>query len=138
MKPKVYVVTEGSYSGYRIQGVFGTPELAQTYVNSGGGDDIEEYELDAEAGKSLQRIFSASLSLSSGALRVTSSDSLGDRKKVCSPAYSSARLLDMKYIWAESVESQGHANKVAVEYRQALIRENPGWGIRLPEAVEEA
>lgn len=42
---KVYLVSDGEYSDYRIMQAFSTRELAQEYVNECGGD-IEEYLLD--------------------------------------------------------------------------------------------
>lgn len=47
----VYIVTTGSYSDYRINAVFSTPELAQTYIDRCQFDQyaepgIEEYEVD--------------------------------------------------------------------------------------------
>ena len=47
---KVYVLTEGSYSDYGIEGVFATKEGAEAYIRRFPGlhrdYDIEEYELD--------------------------------------------------------------------------------------------
>lgn len=41
----IYVVTDGSYSDYRIKGVFSTEENAQKFIKHVGGE-IEEWELD--------------------------------------------------------------------------------------------
>jgi len=45
---KVYVVTSGEYSDYRIRGIFTTEEAANRYKESVGSDanDIGEWELD--------------------------------------------------------------------------------------------
>lgn len=42
---KVFVVTEGSYSDYKIMGVFDSKEKAELFVSSFYGD-IEEYEIN--------------------------------------------------------------------------------------------
>jgi hypothetical protein len=44
---KVYIVTSGDYSEYRIEAVFTTNELAEDYVLHNGVDyEIEEYDVD--------------------------------------------------------------------------------------------
>lgn len=50
---KVYVVTNGDYSDYRILEMFSTKEMAEEYkVFRNAENDIEEYELDPEFGMS--------------------------------------------------------------------------------------
>lgn len=49
---KIYIVTSGCYSDYRIEAVFTTQDKANDYVQQHGADcDIEEYELDGEVVK---------------------------------------------------------------------------------------
>lgn len=49
---KIYIVTSGCYSDYRIEAVFTTQDKANDYVQQHGTDcDIEEYELDGEVVK---------------------------------------------------------------------------------------
>jgi hypothetical protein len=43
----VYILTEGSYSDYRIVATFSTKELAEEAQKHCPNSDIEEYELDA-------------------------------------------------------------------------------------------
>ncbi len=44
---KVYIVTSGSYSDYKIEAVFTDKELAGEYQRRGGEDyDVEEYEIN--------------------------------------------------------------------------------------------
>lgn len=48
---KVFIVTSGSYSDYRIEAVFSTKEKAQEYIQNACVDDvndIEEYEMDEQ------------------------------------------------------------------------------------------
>ena len=42
----IYAVSRGQYSDYGIVGLFSNKELAKEFIKLGGGDDIEEYELD--------------------------------------------------------------------------------------------
>lgn len=47
MGKKIYIVTSGEYSDYRIDAVFTTKEKAEEYVQNNGSDyRIEDYELD--------------------------------------------------------------------------------------------
>ena len=44
---KVYIVTDGDYSSYRIVAVFSTEEKAKEYIQTTGeGDDYVEVEVD--------------------------------------------------------------------------------------------
>lgn len=55
MKKKIYIVTSGEYSDYRIDAVFTTKEKAVDYVEQHGTRySIEEYELDEEVEKKTQ------------------------------------------------------------------------------------
>lgn len=47
MEKKIYIVTSGNYSDYRIDAVFSKKENAEEYVQNNGSDyRIEDYELD--------------------------------------------------------------------------------------------
>lgn len=48
MEKKIYIVTSGNYSDYRIDSVFSTKEKAKEYVQNNGSDyhRIEVYNLD--------------------------------------------------------------------------------------------
>ena len=49
-KKIIYLVTEGEYSGYHIEGVFSSRELAEKYISGDCKDgSIEEYYLDDKA-----------------------------------------------------------------------------------------
>jgi len=46
---KVYAVSSGSYSDYRVNAIFSTKELAEEfmrYIPDNDYNDIEEYEID--------------------------------------------------------------------------------------------
>ena len=56
---KIYIVTQGQYSDYKILGVFDKEELANKFITSGGKyeydyPEIEEWELNPNA-KNLKR-----------------------------------------------------------------------------------
>jgi len=56
---KIYIVTQGQYSDYKILGVFDKEELANKFITSGGKyeynyPEIEEWELNPNA-KELRR-----------------------------------------------------------------------------------
>ena len=63
MGKKVYIVTDGEYSDYSIEGVFSTLEKAETCQRLYGYDNIEEYELDEEL-KIEKKIWEVQLPLS--------------------------------------------------------------------------
>jgi hypothetical protein len=55
MNKKIYIVTSGEYSDYRIEAVFTTKEKAVSYVEQHGTYyNIEEYDLDEEVEKKTQ------------------------------------------------------------------------------------
>lgn len=55
MEKKIYIVTSGNYSDYRIDAVFTTKEKAVEYVEQHGTNyHIEEYNLDEEVEKKTQ------------------------------------------------------------------------------------
>jgi hypothetical protein len=46
MRNKIYIVTNGHYSDYRIQAVFSNKEDADTYKEQFNLDNVEEWDLD--------------------------------------------------------------------------------------------
>ena len=62
---KVYVVTRGCYSDYRIERVFSTKELAEEFCDHDADCDIEEYELDGEMPPREEKVWSIRLKLDS-------------------------------------------------------------------------
>lgn len=122
---KVYVVTEGEYSDYRILGVFSTEDLAKEYC--GDFCTIEEYELDA-AGKEEKFVQSylAWVNLETGMLS-------GKEEGVCIAIGDKRETHVGVSVWpsenpkwgnvtVRSFVSQDHANKVAIEKRQEWLR----------------
>lgn len=68
MEKKIYIVTSGEYSDYRIDAVFTTKEKAVDYVEQHGTRyDIEEYDLDEEVEKKTQ-LWSVEFSVEDGEL----------------------------------------------------------------------
>ena len=60
---KIYVVTSGCYSDYRIERVFSTRELAEEFIDHDAYCDIEEYVLDGEMPPRKEIVFSIMLDL---------------------------------------------------------------------------
>ena len=60
---KVYVVTSGCYSDYRIERVFSTRELAEEFCDRDYDCGVEEYELDGEMPPRKEIIFHILLNL---------------------------------------------------------------------------
>lgn len=59
MAKKVYVVTSGCYSDYRIERVFSTKELADDFCDRYDNDyQVVEYELDGEMPPREEKVFS--------------------------------------------------------------------------------
>jgi hypothetical protein len=122
----VYVVTAGCYSDYRIEGVFSTREGADRFAAEFGDDanPIEEFEVDGRAAESRQTIYWVRVDLDGSAggdrathevttARYTKVDQCGwgtDRSPVC--------------WWGQSAVSRDHALKLAIEARQAWLRNN--------------
>lgn len=48
MNDKVYVVTDGEYSDFRIEGIFTEKDKAEKYADTFGYDNIEEWDLNPD------------------------------------------------------------------------------------------
>lgn len=81
MEQKIYIVTSGEYSDYRIDAVFSKKEKAVEYVEQNGTRyNIEEYNLDEEVEKKTQ-LWSIEFCVEDGKLCEASPTSY-DRNKV--------------------------------------------------------
>lgn len=125
---KVYVITEGEYSNYRIVGVTLNRKAAEQYCKNvkrvskswESVPIIEEYELDAFGdGSEWRRIYYCHIRKQDGRIeggREGSYRSQSDARAPCEVAYPPNHIL------AESTKSKAHARKLAVEARQAWLR----------------
>ena len=116
--PKVvYIVTEGEYSSYGIYGVFSTQEKADQYIASCmSGAAVEIWELDEKAGFVLRTVYH--FLVPEG--RTWETREAADPKR---------RVPEIEQVDAGggrfhgvSFVSAAHAQKIAVEARQAWLR----------------
>lgn len=64
MEKKIYIVTSGEYSDYRIERVFSTKEKANEFVQQHGTDyGIEEYVVDEEKVKKEEKIWKVEINI---------------------------------------------------------------------------
>lgn len=120
----VYVVTAGCYSDYGIEAIFSTRELAEDYIVANpkkysGYNDIAEWTVDERAGWVPRKGWYLHLGLSDG--------SVGNKGSETSTADPNARNEEPyfmpDYVRVTSYVSAEHALKLAVEARQAWLRE---------------
>ena len=121
----VYVVTEGSYSDYRICGVFDSKELAEKFTKSFEKDlmEIEEYTLNPFL-KEINEKYKAYF------VRMTSEGKCLDVRLI-----DSFSCLDPKYSFdvkknlycSVFAEDEKHAIKIVNEYRIQILASNT-WG----------
>lgn len=120
---KLYAVSEGEYSDYRIRAIFSTRTKAQAFIQRGGGDDVEEYVLDEMEGWGKRRRYRCKIRLDSGAV-VQEWD-----YEALAPLHARSEKSQQSNgeILATSLVSPEHARKLAAEARQAHLR-NAGAG----------
>jgi hypothetical protein len=127
----VYLVTSGEYSDYHIDAVFSTRELAETYIEASKGmpyadyPQIEEWAVNAEAGKVAREAWTANILLDTGEIRGEAREKLLARpraRKVEGRLYPWNPGISPTSYTALSLVSAAHARKLAVEFRQAWLR----------------
>lgn len=142
---KIYVVTKGEYSDYSIVGVYSNREKAEEVVErKPGGEwagidtfEIEEYDLDAPVTERYRKKFICYLSVESGEIlkERETGETVSDAQfmvargeteirddywyTVWEPHYINKKI---QAIEAMSSVSREHAQKLAVEKRQELLR----------------
>lgn len=128
----LYVVTTGSYSDYRVEGIFTTRELAQRFMEKAGTppaggiggctnlNDIEEYELDAGAQCEWKTVWIARINLDTGDLRSES-----EYVRLIYPGSPNEWMncTSGPVALGHSYKSPAHARKLAAEQRQKWLRE---------------
>jgi len=128
---KVWLVSSGCYSDYEIEGIFSEESLARAYcaeLHSRGkyfdDADVSEWEVDSEAGKVFRTAFRACIRLVSGEIFGMESESLilaSPHARSMNNAYG-AEIGTNSYLEVFSFVSPEHARKLAVEHRQAWLR----------------
>jgi len=145
----IYLVTHGSYSDYRVDGAFSSRELAKEFINQDSINNmymspsdskydyclscnkenyrIERYELNKKAPVMIHKqTWAATVYIDNGDVVSTGIDFLElFEENQTSKMYNSGGIDKnrRKYITLHSTVSQEHANKLAVEARQAYLRE---------------
>src|SRR5436190_8000413 len=118
----IYIVTEGTYSDYHIEGAFSSRERADEYVKIREGEkyryevSVEEYELDEELKKSYITIYKIRVLLHDGRV-----DKEWEDRGYFKDNYSNKVIFRTEAI-GESVISKEHALKLAIEARQEWLR----------------
>lgn len=122
---RIYAVTSGEYSDYRIEGVFSTKEKADAFaLLVFEANDIEEYVLDFRVADVEGTIWCCDIALATG-------DSLRSpwaaSRRLRSPRYTLAETQTWgsgpELVHAESAVSEEHVVKIAAEFRQKVLRE---------------
>lgn len=132
MEKKIYIVTSGEYSEYRIDSVFTTKEKAVDYVEQHGTYyNIEEYKLDEEVEKKTQ-LWYIMFCVEDGKLYEANPTSLKRDKVVdtCSVFYLFDRVRKPYICFYVDADSMDRAVKIARE-RFAAIKANEYIWIRL-------
>lgn len=113
----IYLVTDGEYSDYRVMGAFSTPEKAQAYVDANGGE-FEAMVLDEQEGAAPRPWFRSSIDLKTGEITHRWVDTATKK-----PQDSESCIYGTSgRAGGHSAISQDHADKLAVEVRQAWLR----------------
>ena len=126
----VYIVTAGEYSDYGISSVFSTKELAETYANEfnkihpyESPTSVEEWEVDQDVEIRCVKTWVCRLDLKTGDC-YTEHEGVGlarpGRKGYVVRYGLQGKDADVA---ATSYESAAHARKLAIEDRQAYLRE---------------
>ena len=125
--PTIYVVTNGCYSDYHICGVFTDETAAEEYCNALNDPDaqVEGWTANEKRGWVLRMVYVASIWLSSGNLyNEYSHTEEGDPNlRVPDNSCEISGEGEQALVHARSFVSKGHAMKLAVEGRQAKLRE---------------
>ena len=122
---KVYVVTNGSYSEYAIEGIFSTRELAEAYVQKAKRGTIEEWVVDEQQDVIQRPYWQVNVALPSGeisALNFREQPTAIVRPHQRADVYGERSLNRIKVLSYVSLE---HARKVAVEKYQEYLRTKP-------------
>jgi len=137
-KRSVWLVSMGEYSGYGIDAAFSTEEAAAKYCGSlsDQGKGYFELFLDEHKTDELVRVYVSCVELHSGEKRehrtspwldytptwVKASEAPSGRGEYYLADYRGNRNGDRPMSWGCSNVSQEHAEKLAVEGRQAWLR----------------
>lgn len=129
MEKKIYIVTRGEYSDYKIYAMFTTKEKANAYIQQNGTEyNIEEYNLDEEVKKKTQ-LWRIIFNIEDGKLYGASPISC-DRNKVVDTCYIKLLWKKLNIIFYIDADAMNRAVKVASE-RFAAVKANEYIWLRL-------
>ena len=116
----IYLVTDGSYSDYRVLGVYSTKEKAEHAKRLFAADnEIEEYELDATPDSPPGMLAYQVSMLVSGDVKDTWQDTVeGFESRWYVTAQWGADVLVVFNVWARDIE---HAVKISNEWRAQIV-----------------
>ena len=138
----IFIVTCGTYSDYSIMSVFSERAKAEKYLEelkkiSNDKPQIEEWPVDDEDEKIARQYWESTIQLVTGEMRERRSN-YSDEPLImfdwATPNQKAGLCSDLDEMphrcggyfsgtaWFRSFESQEHANKLAVEARQAFLR----------------
>lgn len=136
MIDKVYVVSSGSYSDYTIRAIFIDKESADEYFHElkkcHSDADIEEHKVGRPDKAIARPVWYAYISIGTGKITEYSGHRMSEVELPDSPISEEINTLIDSYArnkkfhydaQVTSMKSQEHANKLAVELRQAVLRE---------------
>lgn len=123
---KLYVVTSGSYSDYPINCIFSNKEKADTYASNIYDGRVEEWNLDEFAEYEPMMRYTSRISNDGTIQRCAPDKCMGMKNQRADNVivYTSPDNRPSTYILhTSSYISQEHADKLAIEKRQEILRE---------------
>lgn len=121
----VYIVTDGQHSDYHIVAVFSSKAKAEKYIADNRVGDIEEYILNEPyVAPTWVQEYRTTLDLSDGRVMNNATFELDKKEAGWRGSWSvHPNTLQGNYVLGVSHVSQEHAHKLAVEGRQAYLRD---------------
>lgn len=126
---EIFLVTDGEYSDYHIEGAFSTKEKAKTFISNNSGC-IEELLIDKLEGVGNIQIFYCYINLKSGEIHdegVSSVRIKNNTRRLTRRQKCNIGLSDTEGIYVHSKHSKEHARKCATEARQKYLRNGKRW-----------
>jgi len=126
---KIFLVTNGEYSDYHIEGAFSTRKKAENFTSNNSGT-IEEILIDKLENANTIKTFYCYINLKSGEIHnegVSSARVKNKTRRLIKRQKCSIGLADTDGMYVQSTSSVEHARKCAVEARQKYLRNGKRW-----------
>lgn len=125
---KIFLVTDGEYSDYHVEGAFSLKRKAEDFISKFGGE-VKEILVDELENTRQAKVFYCYINLKSGAIynegefisRIKNRTRRLIKRQKCNNAD------DTESILVESIQSKEHARKCATEARQKYLRNGKKW-----------